>query len=68
MTENPKKKIKYKSVKVPEKLIDQINKERETNEFICYRSHTEFVIDAICRRLEKVRKYKFKYSKPEKAL
>ncbi len=46
----------YRTVKVPEDLINNIRDFIEENKKLGYRSVSEFVIDAIRRRLEDVQK------------
>ena len=49
---------KYRTVQVPNDLIEEIRKEIEANNKLGYRSHSEFIIDAARRRLEEIRKFR----------
>jgi len=47
--------VKYRTIQIPDVMVEQILKEMEINEDVYYRSHTEFVIDAVRRRLEELK-------------
>jgi metal-responsive CopG/Arc/MetJ family transcriptional regulator len=47
---------KYRTVGIPDELIKEINKELEISKEHGYRTHSEFIIDAIRRRLDEIRK------------
>ncbi|MEJ2280191.1 MAG: ribbon-helix-helix domain-containing protein [Candidatus Lokiarchaeota archaeon] len=49
---------KYRTVRVPENLVDSILKIIEEKNELGYRSHSEFIIDAVRRRVEKLLKDK----------
>ena len=49
----------YRNISLPNELVEEVIKEIE-GEFLGYRSHTEFIIDAIRHRLEEVKKLKKK--------
>ena len=42
----------YRTVRIPEDLVDTVLKLIETRKELGYRSHSEFIIDAIRRRVE----------------
>jgi len=42
----------YRTVRVPENLVETILKIIEKHKELGYRSHSEFIIDAIRRRIE----------------
>lgn len=42
----------YRTVKLPHDMIEKINKIREGRPELGYRSHTEFIVDSIRRRIE----------------
>mgnify|MGYP006297637073 CR=1 FL=1 len=44
----------YRTVRVPEELIETILKIIEEHKELGYRSHSEFIIDAVRRRVEKL--------------
>lgn len=46
----------YRSVKVPDDLVETIKKFIKENNDLGYRSHAEFIIDATRRRLEELKK------------
>jgi hypothetical protein len=46
----------YKSVKVPEELINEVLKLIGDHKELGYRTHTEFVIEAIRKRVEEIKK------------
>ena len=48
----------YRSVQVPNELVEEILKEIKRDNTLGYRSHSEFIIDAARRRLEEIRKLK----------
>ena len=48
----------YRSVKLPDDLIEEIRKIITENKELGYRSHSEFIIDATRRRLEEIKKFK----------
>ncbi|MFX1375328.1 MAG: hypothetical protein ACFFA0_05915 [Promethearchaeota archaeon] len=48
----------YRTVQLPNDLVEDIIKEIRENKKLGYRSHSEFIIDATRRRLEEVRKAK----------
>ncbi len=43
---------KYRTVRIPEDLVETILKIIKENKELGYRSHSEFIIDAIRRRVE----------------
>lgn len=51
---------KYRTVQLPDKLVKEVIEEVKNNSKLGYRSHSEFIIDATRRRLEKVRKQRTK--------
>ena len=42
----------YRTVRVPEELVETVLKIIKENKELGYRSHSEFIIDAIRRRVE----------------
>jgi len=48
----------YRTVRIPEELVLTIQKLIEDNKELAYRSHSEFIIDAVRRRVEKLLKTK----------
>jgi metal-responsive CopG/Arc/MetJ family transcriptional regulator len=44
----------YRTVRIPEELVNSILKIIEQRKELGYRSHSEFIIDAIRRRVEKL--------------
>ena len=44
----------YRTVRIPEDLVLTIQKLIEDNKELAYRSHSEFIIDAVRRRVEKL--------------
>ena len=46
----------YRTVKLPNNLIESIKKIIQEHEDLGYRSHSEFIIDATRRRLEEIKK------------
>ncbi|KKL93574.1 hypothetical protein LCGC14_1873320 [marine sediment metagenome] len=44
----------YRSVKIPGELVETVIKLIEENNELAYRSHSEFIIDAVRRRVEKL--------------
>ncbi len=48
---------KYRTVKLPNNLIESVIKLLEEHEDLGYRSHSEFIIDATRRRLEEIKKH-----------
>ena len=47
---------KYKSVKIPEELIECVLKIIHKHKELGYRTHSEFVIEATRKRLEDIKK------------
>jgi len=45
---------KYRTVRLPEALIDSIHKVMEEWDELGYRSHSEFIIDSVRRRVERL--------------
>lgn len=45
----------YRNVKLPDNLVEEIRRIINNHKELGYRSHSEFVIDATRRRLEKVK-------------
>jgi Arc/MetJ-type ribon-helix-helix transcriptional regulator len=45
---------KYRTVRLPESLIETVQNLIEERRELGYRSHSEFVIDAVRRRVEKL--------------
>ncbi len=43
---------KYRTVKLPDNLIESVKKMIEEHKDLGYRSHSEFIIDATRRRME----------------
>ncbi|TXT61276.1 MAG: hypothetical protein BAJALOKI2v1_40070 [Promethearchaeota archaeon] len=43
---------RYRTVRIPEALVDSILKIIEEKKELGYRSHSEFIIDAVRRRVE----------------
>jgi len=54
----------YRTIRIPEGLVDSIIDLINNFNKLAYRSHTEFIIDATRRRVEQLRK-KFKVEKSE---
>ncbi|KKL87857.1 hypothetical protein LCGC14_1930520 [marine sediment metagenome] len=44
----------YRTVRIPEELVLTIQKLIKDNKELAYRSHSEFIIDAVRRRVEKL--------------
>jgi len=55
--------IKYRTVRIPEDLVESILKIMEERKELGYRSHSEFIIDAVRRRVEGLLNPKAKKSK-----
>jgi hypothetical protein len=51
---------KYRTVRVPENLVESILKIIEEKYELGYRSHSEFIIDAVRRRVEQLLSNKIK--------
>jgi len=47
---------KYRTVKLPENLIESVKKLIREHKDLGYRSHSEFVISATRKRLEEIKK------------
>jgi metal-responsive CopG/Arc/MetJ family transcriptional regulator len=48
---------KYRTVKLPNNLIESVKQLLEEHEDLGYRSHSEFIIEATRRRLEEIKKH-----------
>jgi len=44
----------YRTVRIPEDLVQSVLKSIEDHKELGYRSHSEFIIDAVRRRVEKL--------------
>jgi len=42
----------YRTIRIPEDLVNSIQKTIEKHKELGYRSHSEFIIDAVRRRVE----------------
>ena len=58
MNEFNKDKIKYKTVRLPGPLVDNIKKLITEDKNLGYRTHTEFIVEAIRQHLFKIKKLK----------
>ena len=50
----------YRTVRVPEELVETVLNIIKENKELGYRSHSEFIIEAIRRRVEEINKNKIK--------
>jgi metal-responsive CopG/Arc/MetJ family transcriptional regulator len=46
----------YKTVRLPGDMINEINKIRRQHPEFGYRTHTEFIVEAIRKRLEEIKR------------
>jgi Arc/MetJ-type ribon-helix-helix transcriptional regulator len=47
-------KIQYRSVRLPENLVDSIKRLINARKELGYRSHSEFIIDSVRRRVKEL--------------
>ena len=47
----------YRSVKIPNEVIEEIKKLIKNHKELGYRTHSEFIIEAVRRRLEELKKF-----------
>ncbi|MEJ2251491.1 MAG: ribbon-helix-helix domain-containing protein [Candidatus Lokiarchaeota archaeon] len=52
--------VSYRTVRIPENLVISINEIIEKRKELGYRSHSEFIIDAVRRRVEELLETDFK--------
>jgi len=50
--------VDYRNIKVPNELVENINDLIKKDKQLGYRNHSEFIIDAIRRRIEDLRENK----------
>ena len=58
MNDFNKDKIKYKTVRIPGPLVDNIKVLINDHKDLGYRTHTEFIVEAIRQQLFKIKKLK----------
>ncbi|MBD3215762.1 MAG: CopG family transcriptional regulator [Candidatus Lokiarchaeota archaeon] len=44
--------VEYRTVRIPEELVKTVKKIMKKRDNLAYRSHSEFIIDAVRRRVE----------------
>jgi metal-responsive CopG/Arc/MetJ family transcriptional regulator len=44
--------VEYRTVRIPEELVKTVKKTMKKRDNLAYRSHSEFIIDAVRRRVE----------------
>jgi metal-responsive CopG/Arc/MetJ family transcriptional regulator len=48
----------YQTVKIPQGLFDEVKREIDLTKELGYRNPSEFIIEAVRRRLEELKKYR----------